>query len=351
MAPSYRYRFLPSNNPSVPHPRDVFSFRGILLSMTPLFGGKKDTGRTVLILDVESGSVGSALVQLMQDKQPKILGQTRSHAPLSMSRSGRQLFSNIQNAARDAVRNAAEVAARLRLHPKAAPLGQVGLAAVFLSPPWGKPNLESGAPDFMQDMSRYLRSEIGAAFDDIPVSLYTSAGAATFGARALFAPEPCLVCSITGEVSELMRMDSEGVRAHATIPTGFNSLVRTLRTHGRFSEAEARSAARLPFGTRHIKEPFAAAAAHFAGEFKDAAQELLSPGDVFRVRVIGHEPTGEWFARALSMDEPLAELFPQGGEVRAVRSHHLTPYIDTHAEIPDLILMLDALFVDSHFHK
>ena len=298
----------------------------------------------MLILDVESGSVGSALVQLMPDKQPKLSGEMRSHAPLSMNRTGLKLSSDIQNAARDAVRNAAGVAARLRLHPK-------GSVAVFWSPPWGKPNLASGAPDFMQEMSQYLRGEVGAAFADIPVSFYTSAGAAAFGARALFAPEPCLVCSITGEVSELMRMDNGGVRAHATIPTGFNSLLRTLRAHGGISEAEARSAARLPFETKHIKEPFAAAAAHFAGQFKDAAQELLSPGDVFRVRVIGHEPVGEWFAQAIAMDESLAELFPQGGEVRAVRSHHLTPHIEAHAEAPDLMLMLDALFVDSHFNN
>ncbi|KKU53746.1 MAG: hypothetical protein UX77_C0038G0001, partial [Parcubacteria group bacterium GW2011_GWA1_47_11] len=45
-----------------------------------LFGGKKDAERTVLILDVESGSVGSALVQLMPDKQPKLSGEMRSHA-------------------------------------------------------------------------------------------------------------------------------------------------------------------------------------------------------------------------------------------------------------------------------
>ena len=305
----------------------------------------------MLILDVESGSVGSALVQLMPDKQPKLSGEMRSHAPLSMNRTGLKLSSDIQNAARDAVRNAAGVAARLRLHPKAAALGRVGSVAVFLSPPWGKPNLASGAPDFMQEMSQYLRGEVGAAFADTPVSFYTSAGAAAFGARALFAPEPCLVCSITGEVSELMRMDNGGVRAHATIPTGFNSLLRTLRAHGGISEAEARSAARLPFETKHIKEPFAAAAAHFAGQFKDATKELLSPGDVFRVRVIGHEPVGEWFAQAIAMDESLAELFPQGGEVRAVRSHHVTEHIEAHAENPDLMLMLNALFVDSHFNN
>jgi len=73
----------------------------------------------------------------------------------------------------------------------------------------------------------------------------------------------------------------------------------------------------------------------------------LSPGDILRVRVIGAEPSGEWFARALAADGSLAELFPDGGEVRALRSHHLTQHIEAHAEVPDLLLMLDTLFVDS----
>ena len=303
--------------------------------------------KTVLILDVENGSAGSALAQIAQYKQPKLFGEMRSHAPLGSRVTGALLSSNIKKAAANAIRHASEVAARMRLHPKAAPLGTVGSIAVFLAPPWGRPNLEGGRPDFMPEMQDYLRGELEAAFGDTPVSFYTSAGATAFGVRSLFAPEPCLVCTITGEVSELMRMDNDGVRAHATIPTGQNALLRTLRAHGGLSEAEARSAARLPFGTRHIREPFDAAALEFAGHFKNAVKELLSPGDILRVRVIGAEPAGEWFARALAADESLAELFPDGGEVRALRSHHLTQHIEAHAEVPDLLLMLDALFVDS----
>ncbi len=301
----------------------------------------------MLILDVENDSVGSALVRLSPDKQPKLFGEMRSRAPLGARVTGALLFANSKEAARNAIRHASEVAARIRLHPKTTSLGAVDSAVVFLAPPWGKPNLDQGKPDLMPEMSQYLLSELATAFDGAPVSLRTSASATAFGVRSLFAPEPCLVCTVTGEVSELMRMDGEGVRAHATFPSGYNALLRTLRTHGGLSEAEARSAARLPFGTRHIREPFAAAAAEFAGHFKNTVKELLSPGDVLRVRVVGAEPAGEWFARALAADESLAELFPNGGEVRALRPHHLTAHIEAHAEVPDLMLMLDALFADS----
>ena len=303
--------------------------------------------KTVLILDVENGSAGSALVQLAPDKQPKLFGEVRSHAPLGSRVTGALLSSTIKKAASDAIRHAGEVAARIRLHPKTAPLGTVGSVAVFSAPPWGKPNLGQGAPDFMPEMQQYLRGELDAVFDDVPFSFYTSAGATAFGVRSLFAPEPCLVCTITGEVSELMRMDGQGVRAHATFPSGLHALLRTLRTHGGLSEAEARSAARLPFDSKHIREPFAAVALEFAGHFKNTVKELLSPGDLLRVRVVGAEPAGEWFARALAANESLAELFPDGGEVRALRSHHLTEHLGAHAEVPDLLLMLDALFVDS----
>ena len=331
-----------------------------------LFGSKKSLEKTVLILDVESGSVGSALVRLAQDNQPKMFGEMRSHAPLGARVTGIQLSADIQQAATAALRHAGEVAGRVRnavagqtREQELKDIGTVERVAVFLAPPWGRPNLDRAKPDFMPEMSEYLRNEIGAVFGDTPVSFYTSAGATAFGVRSLFAPEPCLVCSVTGEVSELMRMDGQGVRAHATIPTGFHSLLRTLRAHGGLSEPEARSMVRLASypeqsrggrpstALRIFDEPFATAASHFAGQFKDAAKELLSPGDVLRVRIIGAEPVGEWFARALSADESLAELFPDGGEVRAARAHHLTPHIEAHAEVPDLFLMLDAFFMDS----
>jgi plasmid stability protein len=227
----------------------------------------------------------------------------------------------------------------------------VDAIAVFLAAPWGTPNLADGQPTYIPEMSTYLRRELKNFFNETPVSLHTNAGVAAFGTQTLFAPKPCLVCSVTGEVSELMRMDGMGVQAHATIPSGTHSLLRTLRAHGNMTEEEARSMLRLPLETDHpAREAARAAALEFSTHFKDAAKDLLSPGDVLRVRVLGHEPVGEWFARALASNASIAELFPDGGEVRAMHSAHLTPHIEAHAEVPDLLLLLEALFVDSRFN-
>ncbi len=316
-----------------------------------LFRGKNNPEKTILLLDVENGSAASALVRLSSG-QPKLFGEMRTLTPLGTRVTGTLLAQEIERAARAAIQNASEVAARVRLHPKTVPLGQVDEVAVFLAPPWGKPNLSDGKPDFIPEMVDYLRKELDQVVEKVPVSFYTAAGAAAFGTRALFAPEPCLVCSVTGEVSELMRMDGHHVQAHATFPLGSHGLLRTLRTHGGLSEEEARSATRLPFNSRGpAHEAFRSAAADFAAQFKDAAQELLGPGDVLRVRVIAHDPVSEWFAQALARDSSLGELFPEGGEVRAMRAHHLTPHIEAHAEVPDLLLLLEALFVDSHFNN
>src|SRR3989338_8912464 len=114
-----------------------------------LFRGKKSPERTILLLDVENGSVGSALLRLSPGKQPKLFGETRAVTQVGMSRSGGTLAAQIETAARDALRTIFGTAARVRLHPKTAPLGKISSVAVFLAPPWGKPNLSGGKPDFM----------------------------------------------------------------------------------------------------------------------------------------------------------------------------------------------------------
>jgi len=315
-----------------------------------LFGGKKSPDKTILVLDIESGSVATGLVRLSPLEAPKIFGEKRVALPVAMFRSGSQLSANVEDALKEAVRHASEVAARVRTHPATGPLGEVAEMAVFLSAPWGRPNLSEGTPDFLDGMASSVRTATEKSFGSVPLSFYTSAGAAAYGTRALFSPEPCLVCVVTGEITEMLHIDDAGVRAHATIPTGSHSLIRTLRTHGGFSEHEARSASRLPFNTPHLREPFGAAAAHFAEQFIDAARGLLQPGEVTRVRVIAPEPVGEWFARALSQSR-LAEFFPEGGEVRALRPHHVMPHIAAHSATPDLRLCVNALFVDSHVNR
>lgn len=305
----------------------------------------------MLILDIENGSAASALLRLEPGKQPKLFGEMRALTPLSFSRSGSRLAAEVERAVHKALTNAAEVSARVRNNAASSIFAGVDTAAVFMAPPWGTPDLAGGVPAFLPAMQSQVKDTIRTSFGDIPVSFYTSAGAAAFGTRALLTKEPCLVCAVTGEVSQLLQMDEQGVRAHATVPSGLHAVLRTLRCHGGLSEMEARSAMRLPMDTPHVREPFSAAAAEFSAQIKDAARDMMRPGDVFRVTVVAPDASSEWFARALSADESLAELFPHGGEVRALRAHHAAQHMAAHAENPDLHLLLDALFVDSHINS
>ena len=304
----------------------------------------------MLLLDIESGSVGSALLRLSPQEQPKLFGESRVHLPVAMVRSGQKLTEAVVSALRTVLQNTADLAARIRLHPKTSAVGEVAQVAVFMAPPWGRPNLADGLPEFMPAMQEEMRRAAAPVFGSLPVSFYTAAGAAAFGNRALFGTEPCLVYHVTGESSELMLMDTEGVRAHATIPMGSHVLLRTLRTHGGLSEHEARSAARLPFAAPLVREPFAAAAAPLSEQVGDTMRAFTAAEPLSRVRVIAAEPAGEWFARAIASNESFAEYFPQGGEVRALRKEHLVPHIAAHAASPDLPLMLQALFVDSQIN-
>ncbi len=332
--------------------RGVFLLR-YTFHMSPLFGKKKQKGpeRTLLVLDIENGSAGSALLRLSPGAQPKLFGERRMMTPVTFTRSGSALAADIERATLLAMQNAAEVSARIRNNATAAALGDIDSVAVFMAPPWGTPDLSGGKPSFMPAMQDFTRGRVRDTFGELPVSFYTSAGAAAFGARALMTKEPCLVCAVTGEVSQLLQMDGQGVRAHATFPSGLHSVLRTLRSHGGLSEQEARSVMRLPMQTPHMQEPFAAAAGEFSQYFKDAARGLIIPGDVLRVMVIAPDASADWFAQALSTDQSLAELFPDGGEVRALRANHAAPHVAAHAETPDLHLLLDALFVDSHFNS
>src|SRR3989338_4285685 len=44
-------------------------------------GKKKEEGRTVLLLDIESGSVGAALVRIAPQERPRMFVERRGHLP------------------------------------------------------------------------------------------------------------------------------------------------------------------------------------------------------------------------------------------------------------------------------
>lgn len=318
--------------------------------MSPLWRKPKQ-GKTFLVLDVENGSVGSALVHITPGEQPKLFGEKRVWMPVADRVSGAALQKNTLEAAHEALLHASEVAARLRGHEKTAPLGTVARTAIFLAPPWGKPNLAAGKPDFVEPFVSALKDNISPYFE-VPAHTYTAAAPALHGLR-ITGSGPCLVCTITGEVTELLLVGERDVLAHATIPIGRHLLIRTLGTHAGLSEHESRSAAQLPFDTPRLREPFISTARHFTEQFSDAAKELFAIAPVQKVHILSQGRAGEWFAEALGSDavvDHLESLFPEGGEVRALHSRHFTPHIAAHAAEPDLFLLLQALFVHSHFN-
>lgn len=301
--------------------------------------GTKSSPKTMLVLDIENGSVGSALVRLSPDIAPHLFGEVRARVPVMDTRSAATLLRAVEHAASESLLHASEVAARLR-HANA--LGPTRKAVIFLSAPWGVPNLAAGRPDFSQALTTALAPRIRSLFGDIPVSFHAHASAAAHGLRTLYPGVPdALLVSANGEVTELLLIENGRVIGHATAPVGAGTVLRTLKSHAGQSLAEAQSALRL----MHHSEAADAAAEHFVGEFRDAASELLRGRSVAHVFVLAHEPASHWFARALSRPS-LAALFPQGGTVRAIRGGHLAPLVGS-LGTPDAHLGLSALYASA----
>ncbi len=318
-----------------------------------VFGQSKNEEQTVLVLDIEQGSVGGALVSLSKTEHPRLFGDTRVSLPLLSSRDSNVLRVNVEKAGHDVLTHVHTVAARLRTHPEAASFGTVTRAVVFLSAPWGTPNFSRGRPDFLPGMRDFVVKEMESFAPDISLSFSSGIERAAAGVGTL-SSGGVLLCMVGGEVTELLLIEKEGPRGYATIPHGSRTFLRTLKVHGGLSEAEVHSLFSLltPDSSGHY-EPLDAAAQHFADQFANAAQHLLVEGGTERVIVVAHEPLGEWLAKLLGGEGRSASaihaLFPDGGTITALRPQHLIPSIAAHASTPDLSLLLDALYIDRGF--
>ena len=308
------------------------------------FGGGdgKQKGKTFLLLDVENGSVASGLLYLEAGEKPKIFGHTRQNLSVARPRSAATLAQSVAHAAREALHHASTVAARIREHNKLSHIGEVGRAEIFLSAPWT--NLDE---KWLHEtgVNTELHKTVEEFFGAIPVSSHPFPKVLAEVSGSLFPEDKTLLVFVGGEITELLLVHGGRVVGRATTPHGHHLLLRTLKAHGGLSESEARSALHLQ--PSHAGETFAALASHFTREFKDTARELLSGGSAQSVYVVSHEPTGEWFAKVLG-SEDLGDLFPDGGTVRALRTHHVAPYLAAHTR-PDLVLSLQAIFVDENF--
>lgn len=302
---------------------------------------------TVLVLDIENGSVGSGIVDLSPGQAPRLWAQTRTQVPVMDTRSAARLMQAVSHAASESLLRASEVSAKLRHHAGA--VGPVGKVALFMAAPWGVPNLSQGRPDFMHALKETLDPRIHSLFGAVPVGLHAHASAAVHGLRSLYPhEEDVLILSINGELSELLLIEGGHVVGHATAPIGTGTILRTLRAHAGMTLEEARSALKL----RHDNEASRAAAAHFAGEFKEAAHELMQGRGRGTVYIVADDGSSSWFAHALG-HHSLAGLYPKGGVVRVLRHAHVAPYIASFGS-PDLHVALGALYTNAalgHTHR
>lgn len=307
-----------------------------------LFGPKKPEGKTLLLLDIENGSVGSALVHLEPDKPLRMFGERRAHLRVLPTRDSHSLLNEICTGVHTIAQQMAELTAGLRQHNSTSQVGNISRAAVYLGAPWGQPDLAAGTPAFVGRMRDIVSRELDS-LGDMPHSFFTTTGGVLGGAsRALPHDETYLLCIVGSEVTELLLVHNNNASGYATLPLGTHTLVRTMRAHG-FSDAEAHSAMRL---SPDHAEPMLAAQKHFAQEFEVAVGGLLRHAPVRRVWVVSRGELGEWFAKALSGSATVASLFPQGGEVRVLRAAHVAPHLTAHAHEPDLMLGLHALHAE-----
>ena len=320
--------------------------------MSALFGDDSKAGKTILVVDVENGSVASALVRLSSTENPKLFAEHRVALPVRHSISSMMMFEEVKKALAESLEKTGAVAARIRQNKQLAQQGIIGGAHVFLSPPWTTTAQGSGGMewDFEPHVITDIRRSIETITGDTPLRHHSLSWAAAHAASSLIEGR-LLLCIVTGEIVELLVVEDGRIDGRATVPIGLHTLLRTLTTHTGVSIAEARSALRLyqhsSADPLAFQEPLRAAADHFVEQFTDVAETLLSSYPVSTIVVIAQEPAGEWFARALAAHAAIARLFPAGGTTRDIRAKHLKPYVTTHETSLDVQLMLEALFAHS----
>ncbi len=322
-----------------------------------LFGTKKPDGKTLLMLDVEQGSVGSALVRLNPGEAPRLFGETRVLLHILPTRDAMSLLRETREALRKALAYVAQVGSRLRNAPLGSrpsgilrDIGEISHAAVFLGAPWGTPDFAAEMPAFVASMRETVEGSMEESFGLLPHNFYTAAGGILSGSSQILPQDTYLLCIVGGELSELMLLQDGVAAGYASAPVGGHALVRTLRAHG-LSDEESHSALRLDSGGL-FAEPLSLAARHWAGHVADAASPLLARANTNRIWVLAHggsKDASDWFARALTANDNFNKLFPSGGELRALKSSYITPHIAAHAPAPDLRLSLEALYSDTLF--
>lgn len=322
--------------------------------MAGLFSKQAPLGKTVLLVDIENGSVGCALVHLPagSNEFPKLFAETRVALPMMRTLDLGQLMEATDASLREALTQTSVTAARMRSHPKLSHIGAINSATVFIAAPWTAALYDGNTLDW--EIESNLQTRVGHAiadlFGDIPVSFYAASAAVAHATNHLFESAPhLLLCTITGEITELSVLEDGRLTARATIPLGRHFFVRTLSSHAGLSHPEAHSALHLARSSKletPVEEALYAAGAQFASSFASAARELHADNSPHGILVVAQEPMGEWVVQMLAGQESLTNAFPQGTTVQALHTHHVMPYLAAHAAKPDIVFMVEALFIN-----
>jgi len=308
-----------------------------------MFGDKK-AGRTVLLLDIESGSVGSALLNLSKKSGPYLYGYNRLQAPLQQARSSESLFAALNKTLDQSLLQTAEVAARMRTHSPH--LGSVEHIAVFFSAPWGTPDLTAGKPVFGSGLIEHIKNSLNNYFGEARASFHTSADALAFNAHKFTSSPDVLLAALRGELMEMLLFTDARVVAYGTAPIGTHTILRTLKAHGGLSEHESRSLLKLLEHGDQSYEPLIASGEHARKEFANAAALVLQHGTPTSIVLMGEQPLADWFAKRIAEEESLAALFPENTTVEALRQHYFGAPLATSA-ISDPFLLAEAAYVDA----
>src|SRR5581483_10890296 len=156
--------------------------------MTGLFKKQAPTEKTVLLVDIENGSVGCALVHLPAGKAgfpdqarelPKLFAETRAAIPMMRTFNIDRLKHDTDATLRDVLAQTSMTAARMRAHPKLSRIGTVASAAVFVSAPWTVATIKDDSLDWEVEaaVQTVIEHAIQDTFGDIPVSFYATSAA------------------------------------------------------------------------------------------------------------------------------------------------------------------------------
>lgn len=310
-----------------------------------MFGGKK-TGRTVLLLDIESGSVATALLTLSKKEGPQLFAYKRIDAPLESTRSSESIFKTFTKTLEESLITAAEVAARMRMHGRE-DVGTISHIAVFFSAPWGMPDLHNNKKNFADGVVPQVHNALEKFFGSTRASYHTSADALAFSARTFDTSSDALIASLRGELLEMLLFNKNAVQAYSTVPVGTRNILRTLKAHGQLTEHEARSMlALLSHAGESEYEPLVASGEHIGRAFAEGAELLVPYGRPTTIVVVGERPLADWLTKRIAEEEKLANLFSEHTTVESLKQHYFAAPLAT-SPVVDPFILAEAAYVDA----